>query len=147
MLYKLLDVIFRVIPDLNLREYRASSRVSDYDQELLAQYQIGFFSEAKATLPGKRKRRRTGKCPWAVTGLRHAALAHIKALDHQLSVTISAGLQAFVGAVDDHALVAQRFLLEGVVAPTMILHLDEVSPAYSMCWFLVHEQQMSLNSL
>ena len=55
MLYKLLDVIFQVIPDLNLREYRASNRVSDYDQELLAQYQIGFFSEAKSTLPGKGK--------------------------------------------------------------------------------------------
>ena len=137
----------KVSPDLQLKQYRGSCKVSDYAQELLVQFQSGFFSEAKSTLPGKRKKRRTAKCPWAVSGQRKAALAHIQTLDHQLELTLGAGLKAFAGGVGDqadHALVAVRFLLLGVVAPTMILHLDEGSPAYSMCWYLVHAQQLRL---
>ena len=99
----------KVIPDLQLKQYRGSCKISDYDQELLVQFQSGFFSEAKSTSPGKRKKRRTAKCPWAVSGQQKAALAHIQTLDHQLELTLGAGLKAFAGGVGDqadHALVA-----------------------------------------
>ena len=56
--------------DQKLKEYRASERVTDDDQDELAQYQVEFFSitQGAADKSGKKKRRVRTKCPWSVRG-------------------------------------------------------------------------------
>lgn len=129
-----------MLSDLQLREFRGSERANGDDQELLVQYQDEFFSTAAGddtvTKQGKkRKRRKVAKCPWAVTGQRNAAALHIKALDHQLFVTTGYGLLYYATTVG--ASIALAYLYHNTIPRTLVLHLDEGSPAYSMTWFLV----------
>ena len=137
----------QVLRDLQLREFRESERVSGYDQELLTQYQTDFFSmkkPEKRQLGGKRKRTNIEKCPWAVTGQRNSAMIHINAIDHQLFLTIGAGLIAFAGLPADQQAVALSFIYNNVIPPVMTLCLDEGSPAYSMCWYLLGHEDLRM---
>ena len=134
-----------MIPDLHLNDFRASNRLSEDKQEAIEAYQVEFFDDAKAPVgKGKKKKRRTSKAPWKVKGLRNSAYVHIKALDHQLNLSIGSGLDCFKGDEDDHAEVGIHMSVDGKIPPTLTLHLDEGSPAYSMTWFLQYQQQLRM---
>ena len=131
---------------MHLKEFRASERVSGHDQELLVQYQTEFFSDyTKVTVNKKgKKRRKVVKCPWAVEGQRVSAWHHIKALDKQVFLTLGIGLSFFQGTEHDWMTVALQFLYMNIIPPTMTLHLDEGSPAYSMTWYLMYHEDMRM---
>ena len=140
----------QVLNDTNLRRFAASERVTGYDQELLAQYQLEFFTDmhqpAQTSSDGKTKKvtkaaKKRAKCPWAVTGQRHAAFTHIQALDKMLVATIGVGLIAFQCEVEDAAVV-KKILETKKLPPTLILHADEGSPAYAMNWYLRHSRDL-----
>ena len=136
-----------MISDLQLREFRASERTTGKDQELLAEWQSQFFSSTPPERGKKRSRNKRPKCPWTVTGQRNSAYLHIKALDHQLILTIGEGLKLFIGEScenDDCALVALNYLNSGRAPPTLILHLDEGSPAFSMTWYLLFGRDLRM---
>ena len=62
-------------------------------------------------------------------------------------ITIGEGLKLFTGESgenDDCALVALNYLNSGRVPPTLILHLDEGSPAFSMTWYLLFGRDLRL---
>ena len=90
-----------MISALPLKEFKAFARTSEYDQDMLVSYQEELLSERvaiKRRKNNKQKRRRTAvtdKAPWQVKGQRQPALSHIRALDHQLLLTIGVGLVAF----------------------------------------------------
>ena len=117
----------------------SSERTTGYDQELLAMYQTEFFTDAVllgTSQKHKKKRINKVQCPWAVTGQRHAAHAHIVALDGTFRFCIGIGLIYFhcQESIED----AVRIILEsGKFEPTLILHAGEGSPAYSMIWYLL----------
>ena len=137
----------QALRDLQLREFRGSERVSGYDQELLTQYQTEFFSTQKTEKrprSGKPKKRTIEKCPWAVTGQRNSAMIHISAIDHQLTETIKAGLKSFSGNPDDQQTVALSFIYNSRIPSVLALCLDEGSPAYSMCWYLLGKEDLRL---
>jgi len=111
---------------------------------LLAEYQTEFFSLDPLDNRGKKRPTKKPKCPWAVTGQRNCAYLHIKALDHQVFLTLGVGLIAFQGIVGDHYSVAIALLLYNTIPPTLTLHLDEGSPAYSMTWYLLHKEELRM---
>ena len=84
------------------------------------------------------------KCPWAVEGQRVSAWHHIKALDKQVFLTLGIGLSFFQGTEHDWMTVALQFLYMNIIPPTMTLHLDEGSPAYSMTWYLMYHEDMRM---
>ena len=138
-----------MIEDIQLKKFRASARTSEYDQDLLMEYETQFFSDKAPTKRKKgAKRRRTEKSPLEVTGQRQAALSHIRALDHQLVLALGIGLIAFVAAsgVTDMDIVL-AYLMDGILPPTLSLHLDEGSPAYSMTWFLANRVDLRIVSI
>ena len=102
------------------------------------QYQTDFFSEP--VVVGKKRRKKFPKCPWSVTGQRNSAYYHIKALDKQLIDGTGEGLSKFQGKDDDDTV--RNYLYNGIVPPIFTIHLDEGSPAYSMCWFLFYCQML-----
>ena len=158
--------ISQVMNDLHLRNWTADQRATGYDQELLAQYQSQFFSietaaaEPEGRVPaGKKKKRKPvnkkTKCPLAVTGQRHSAQYHIRALDRMLLFTISVGLSAFIGPPrksgdkGSNAIVgceeeAKDVLTTKKFKPTLVLTGDEGSPGYCMNWFLNYWQGVRL---
>ena len=140
-----------MLSDLHLGAFQGTETVSEYEQELLLQYQLHFFAASNAkrhtTKKGKKKaRRKMPKCPFAVTGQRQSALLHLKALDKQLKLTTGAGLNAYGDNGYSSYQIASAFLLGIVLAGcltsiprTLTLHLDEGSPAYAMVWFLTNQ--------
>ena len=79
-----------------------------------------------------------------MTGQRNCAYLHIKALDHQVFLTLGVGLIAFQGKVEDHYSVAIAYLPYNTIPPSLTLHLDEGSPAYSMTWHLLHKEELRM---
>ena len=75
------------------------------------------------------------------------SLYHIRALDHQLLLTIGAGLVAVAcaAALNDIDIVT-AYLLHQKIPPTLSLHLDEGSPAYAMTWFLAGQCDLRMIS-
>ena len=130
-----------------MRRFSGSERVTQYDQELLAQYQLEFFRDTGRAEPKAKakatQRKKRAKCPWSVAGQRHAALAHIQALDKILTQTIGDGLKAFQCGEDETDDVVVKNMLETKkLKPTLILHADEGSPAYSMNWYLFYGRDL-----
>ena len=91
-----------------------------------------------------KKRRKVQKCPWAVEGQRVSAWHHIKALDKQVLLTLGIGLSFFQGTEHDWMTVALQLLFINIIPPTMTLHLDEGSPAYSMTWYIMYHEDMRI---
>ena len=124
-----------------MQEFKASEKASEYEQDLLLQYQTEFVSEANAKrTKKKRARNKKQKCPFAVTGQRQSAFIHLKALDNLLQLTIGSGLDAFIAGdnLEDVIAYIADSSKEGSIPATLTLHLDEGSPAYAMVWFLVN---------
>ena len=132
---------------MHLRRFCASERTTQYDQELLAQYQTQFFTDEADFTPAalgkpKKNKKKRAKCPWAITGQRHAAMSHIEALDKMLLLSIGEGLVAFQCGDKSDEEIVKTMLETRRLAPTLILHADEGSPAYSMNWFLVYSSDL-----
>ena len=117
------------------------------------EYQTQFFGDgvkcAGQVLEkrGGDKKRKVEKCPLAVTWLREAAHMHIKAIDKQLQLTTGEGLVQFAGGDSEPKDVAKQFLEHDVIPPTLCLHLDQGSPAYSMTWFLMSHVGLRMLSI
>ena len=82
-----------------------------------------------------------------VKGQRQSALAHIRALDHQLLLAVGVGLIAYAVAAGVKDLdIVIAYLMEGVIPPILCIHLDEGSPAYAMTWFLANHEDIRIIS-
>ena len=84
-------------------------------------------------------------------GQRNSAHLHIKALDHQLFLCLGIGLTFFACAEGETDLSIVNALFASLhaggylsIPPTLVLHLDEGSPAYSMTWFLSHHKDLRI---
>ena len=134
-------LIPQVIPDLDLGAFTATKKVTEEDQDALADYQAVFFDDAAAerreagTQPQKRKRQSKGvpvnqEAPPVVRLQRKSAAMHITVLDKLLYSLLGVGLVVYVPAQN-------YFELAGKVLPwCLVLHMDEASPGYAMFWFL-----------
>ena len=148
--FDICQCVSEVLNDTNLRRFAASERATNYDQELMAQYRLEFFNDSESSAMAKKKgnkKKKNIKCPLAVVGQRHSALTHIQALDKMLLLTIGIGLIAFVVAagLTDEDLI-NEVLETGRMLPTLILHADEGSPAYSMNCFFAFLQRYAVHS-
>ena len=130
-----------MLADLILKEFRGSERLTNQQQDELAQYQVELFWD-NAPVQTQRSKGTTTKrwltntkCPWVVRGQRSSAHLHINGFDHQLLIAIGVGLVIFHGSADDAAKVAMDLMYHGVIVPAFVLNLDECSPAYSMTCF------------
>ena len=135
------------MPELHYKGYQAGEKIKDTDIQAWADWEHHFFDvdealnlrEEVAAMPkpaaGKKKPKpkRKMKCPVNVKTIRSGALHHIKLLDKTLTTLLGIGLAAFTPNDDERH---RGLVREEGIPPVLVLHLDEGSPAFAMCWFL-----------
>ena len=132
-----------MIPDLELGAYSATRKVTEEDQEALAQYQAVFFDEAAAdrrrtTQPKRRRAAKTEKAPPVVRLQRLGAAKHITAVDRLLTILLGVGLLLYKPSEDVFDFVQDELPF------TLVLHMDEASPGYAMYWFLALKMKLRI---
>ena len=97
-------------------------------------------AKAKAKAMPKPKIARKAKVPVTVKAVRQGGYHHIAALDKILYQTLGYGLDQFQRDDSDD----WRGLVTDVIRlpKTLVLHLDEEGPAYSMCWYLLYKEKL-----
>ena len=142
--------LLKVLPDLRLRAQDAGEDIGTADCDEWATFQRHFFSDtwhsvaaakakatakaAKAKAKGKARALATtaaGRRPasQAQTWQRKSAYRQMRTLDYLLFLLLGEGLSRFspsptTSPVEDR--------------PLLVLHLDEGSPGYAMCWYLAY---------
>ena len=132
-----------MIPDLELGAYSATRKVTEEDQEALAQYQAVFLYEAAAdrrrtTQPKRRRAAKTEKAPPVVRLQRLGAAKHITAVDRLLTILLGVGLLLYKPSEDVFDFVQDELPF------TLVLHMDEASPGYAMYWFLALKMKLRI---
>ena len=132
----------QVIPDITYWTQEGGEKVSEEDQEYMANYQSYFFSEPAATLKRSqpKKKRATGpKLPAPAKALRQSAYHEMRALDKVLTTMLGLGLVFFLHT-DDEDGVRDR----DDFYPTLVLHFDEASQGFAMIWYLLYALPMRI---
>ena len=93
---------------------------------------------ARVNPNAKAKPKRKIKVPISVRACRQGGLTHIRTLDKILTVTIGKGLAYFIPDAEDE----YTGLVQDRIPPTLVLHLDEGSPAFCMLWFLIYSKKL-----